>query len=112
VPFVLIPPRRNRAGYPGRALQHALYRAAKADPGRRFHPLYDKVSRSDVLIRISYGDRAEVWTDPNASECLTGAYGSGSCGASSAVHVVAPSGRLARDTGTSDRTSRQVGAGY
>ena len=22
-----------------RALQHALYRAAKADPGRRFHPL-------------------------------------------------------------------------
>jgi RNA-directed DNA polymerase len=32
-------------------LQHALYRAAKADPGRRFHGLYDKVSRSDVLWR-------------------------------------------------------------
>jgi RNA-directed DNA polymerase len=32
-------------------LQHALYRAAKADPGRRFHALWDKVSRSDVLWR-------------------------------------------------------------
>jgi RNA-directed DNA polymerase len=32
-------------------LQHALYRAAKADPGRRFHALYDKVCRSDVLWR-------------------------------------------------------------
>ena len=39
------------AGDPVRALQHALYRAAKADPGRRFHALYDKISRSDVLWR-------------------------------------------------------------
>ena len=36
---------------PVRALQHALYRAAKADPGRRFHALMDKVSRRDVLWR-------------------------------------------------------------
>jgi RNA-directed DNA polymerase len=36
---------------PVRALQHALYRAARADPGRRFHALYDKISRSDVLWR-------------------------------------------------------------
>jgi hypothetical protein len=34
-----------------RALQHALYRAAKADPGRRFHALADKVYRRDVLQR-------------------------------------------------------------
>jgi RNA-directed DNA polymerase len=32
-------------------LQHALYRAAKADPGRRFHALHDKVCRRDVLRR-------------------------------------------------------------
>jgi RNA-directed DNA polymerase len=34
-----------------RALQHALYRAAKADPGRRFHALFDKIHRRDVLDR-------------------------------------------------------------
>jgi RNA-directed DNA polymerase len=39
------------AGDPVRALQHALYRAAKADPGRRFHALYDKARRRDVLWR-------------------------------------------------------------
>src|SRR5687768_11476881 len=36
---------------PVRALQHALYRAAKVDPGRRFHALRDKIFRRDVLWR-------------------------------------------------------------
>ena len=36
---------------PVRALQHALHRAAKADPGRRFHSLRDKVFGRYVLWR-------------------------------------------------------------
>ena len=34
-----------------RALQHTLYRTAKAEPERRFHALQDKVLRRDVLWR-------------------------------------------------------------
>jgi RNA-directed DNA polymerase len=33
-----------------RQLQRALYRAAKASPARRFHALYDKAYREDVLL--------------------------------------------------------------
>ena len=40
-----------------RALQHVLYRAAKADPDRRFHALRDKVYREDVLQRAWYAVR-------------------------------------------------------
>jgi group II intron reverse transcriptase/maturase len=36
---------------PVRALQRVLYRSAKQDSTRRFHALYDKVARSDVLWR-------------------------------------------------------------
>ena len=36
---------------PVRALQRVLYRSAKQVPTRRFHALFDKVSRSDVLWR-------------------------------------------------------------
>jgi RNA-directed DNA polymerase len=41
-----------------RALQHTLYRTAKADPGRRFHALQDKVLRRDVLRRAWVAVRA------------------------------------------------------
>jgi group II intron reverse transcriptase/maturase len=34
-----------------RALQRVLYRSAKQDPKRRFHALYDKLTRSDVMWR-------------------------------------------------------------
>ena len=34
-----------------RALQRVLYRSAKQHPQRRFHALYDKVARSDILWR-------------------------------------------------------------
>ena len=34
-----------------RALQRVLYRSAKQDPKRRFHALYDKLARSDVMWR-------------------------------------------------------------
>jgi group II intron reverse transcriptase/maturase len=40
-----------------RALQHVLYRAAKADPKRRFHALRDKIYREDVLWRAWYAVR-------------------------------------------------------
>lgn len=43
---VLVMPRVGRAG----ELQRALWAAAKQSPGRRFHALYDRVYRGDVLV--------------------------------------------------------------
>ena len=36
---------------PVRALQRVLYRSAKQDGTRRFHALFDKLARSDVMWR-------------------------------------------------------------
>jgi RNA-directed DNA polymerase len=47
VPLVARAARQDKV----RELQRTLYRAAKADPERRFHALYDKVLRRDVLER-------------------------------------------------------------
>ena len=34
-----------------RALQRVLYRSAKQQPHRRFHALFDKVARGDIMGR-------------------------------------------------------------
>ncbi|MFI6796664.1 hypothetical protein [Streptosporangium canum] len=40
-------------------MRHALYRAAKADPRRRFHALMDKVFRREVLQHAWVAVRAD-----------------------------------------------------
>ena len=47
---------------PVRALQRALYRSAKQDGQRRFHALYDKCFRMDVLWRAWF----DVWSNGGA----------------------------------------------
>lgn len=50
-----------------RALQRVLYRSAKQNPERRFHALFDKVARSDVMRR--------AWSDVRANKGAPGADG-------------------------------------
>ncbi len=50
-----------------RELQRALYRAAKASPTRRFHALYDKMYREDVL--------AKAWREVRANAGSAGVDG-------------------------------------
>ena len=52
---------------PVRALQRALYRSAKQQPERRFHALYDKLARSDVMWR--------AWIDVATNEGAPGVDG-------------------------------------
>ena len=52
---------------PARRLQRALYRAAKAGATRRFHALYDKVYREDILAR--------AWQEVKAHAGAAGADG-------------------------------------
>ena len=50
-----------------RALQRVLYRRAKQQPQRRFHALFDKVARSDILFR--------AWEEVRANRGAPGADG-------------------------------------
>ena len=50
-----------------RALQRVLYRSAKQNPERRFHAMFDKVARSDVMWR--------AWSDVRANKGAPGVDG-------------------------------------
>src|SRR6266542_1931193 len=59
-----MPVRANHTRGKTRELQRALYRAAKASATRRFHALYDKVYREDIL--------ASAWGEVKANAGAAG----------------------------------------
>jgi hypothetical protein len=57
VPLWLVPPSGDVLPRIQSVPSSMLYRAAKPDPGRRFHALWDKVLRRDVLWRAWFAVR-------------------------------------------------------
>lgn len=47
-----------------RVLQRTLYRAAKANPTRKFGVLYDKVCREDTALSLDKSRRQSPWEHP------------------------------------------------
>ncbi len=60
-----------------RALQRVLYRSAKQDRGRRFHAVYDKVARSDILWRAWSDVRANAGAPGVDGQTITDVEGAG-----------------------------------